>query len=66
MGKCMDKHIITNFDKYYKETYKGLTKIGGLNLDWGIKESFSQEITFKLKLAEQLGITPDEENKEET
>lgn len=38
----------------------GMTKVGGPNLEWGVRESFSQ-ITFKLKLEEQLGIISDVE-----
>lgn len=32
----------------------------------GVRESFSQEIAFKLRLEEQMGIIPDVEDQEET
>lgn len=38
---------------------------GELNLDWGVRESFTQEITLNLKLEEETGIVPDMEDKEE-
>lgn len=38
-----------------------MTKLGIPNLDWGVREPFSQEIIFKLKLEEQLGIISDVE-----
>lgn len=43
-----------------------MAKLGGPNLDWGIRESFSQEVPFKLRLEEQIGIIPQVEDREKT
>ena len=40
-----------------------MTKLGGPNLDWEIRESFSQELPSKLRLEEQMGIIPQVEEK---
>lgn len=45
---------------------KDMEKLGGPNLDWGIREAFSQEVAFKLRLEEQIGIIPHVEDSEET
>lgn len=45
---------------------KDMAKLGGPNLDWGIREPFSQEVPFKLRLEEQIGIIPQVEDREKT
>ena len=40
-------------------------KLRELNLDWGVRESLTQEITFRQRLEEETGIISDVENKEE-
>lgn len=49
----------------YKGACKSMMKLGDFSLDWGVRESLTQEITFKLRLEEETGIVPDVEDKEE-